>query len=338
VVDVQARRGSHVDAYCVVSVDALSASATLGPYPGGFPVLLRPFTPPFALASLLVGLAATAQTAPAGRSIVLTGKAGESPLIYLAPGIVTAILLGAPILRESVQVEGRARFAVFEVSDQGVTLSPAVALGTGERLALRVTYREGSPSSVVFLLTGQPGAADGLVNVSRPQQTIEACRLELATTHERCQALAKELEALKARLPAVSPAAVGLAGLVDLNGMTARDFGPACFEVRGELRPVACRGLGGTTWSVVVLDVSNTGAEPWAPAWAEVTPAAGGEPRRALAVLSGQATILPGGTVSVAVEVEMPVREPGEWLLAPYALRVCDAAGSRCLFVPQIRL
>jgi uncharacterized protein (TIGR02268 family) len=259
-------------------------------------------------------------------------------LIYLAPGTVTAILLGAQIVRESVQVEGRAHFAVFEVSDQGVTLSPAVALGTGERLALRVTYREGSPSSVVFLLTGQPGAADGLVNVSRPQQTIEACRVELSATRERCEAQAKELEELKARLPAVNPAAVALAGFVDLKGMTARDFGPACFEVRGELRPVACRGLGGTTWSVVVLEVSNTGGEPWAPAWAEVTPAAGGEPRRARAVLSGQATILPGGTVSVAVEVEMPARKPSEWLLALHALRVCNADGSRCLFVPQVRL
>jgi uncharacterized protein (TIGR02268 family) len=259
-------------------------------------------------------------------------------LIYLAPGTVTAILLGAPILRESVQVEGRARFAVFEVSDQGVTLSPAVALGTGERLALRVTYREGSPSSVVFLLTGQPGAADGLVNVRRPQQTIEACREELAATRERCDAQAKELEELKARPPAVSPATVALAGFVDLKGMTAQDFREECFKVRGELRPVACRGLGGTTWSVVVLEVSNTGAEPWAPAWAEVTPPAGGEPRRARAVLSGQATIPPGGSVSVAIEVEMPARKQSEWLLALHALRVCDAAGSRCLFVPQVML
>jgi uncharacterized protein (TIGR02268 family) len=312
--------------------------AKVGAYLGGPSIQLQPLFPPFALASLLVGLAATAQAAPAGRSVVLTGKAGESPLIYLAPGTVTAILLGAPILRESVQVEGRARFAVFEVSDQGVTLSPAMALGTGERLALRVTYREGSPSSVVFLLTGQAGTADGLVNVSRPPQTVEACRVELAATRERCEAQAKELEELKARHPAVSPAAVALAGVVDLNGMRGENFGLFCFEVRGELRPVKCRGLGASTWSVVVLEVSNTGAEPWAPAWAEVTSAAGGEPRRARAVLSGQAAIPPGGSVSVAVEVEMPAREPGEWLSAVHALRVCNGDGSRCLSAPQLKL
>ncbi|WP_224250286.1 DUF2381 family protein [Hyalangium gracile] len=300
--------------------------------------MFRPFTPSFALASLLVGLTATVQAAPAGRSVVLTGKAGESPVLYVAPGTVTVILLGAPILRESVQVEGRARFAVFEVGDAGVTLSPAVALGTGERLALRVTYREGSPASVVFLLTGQPGTADGLVNVSRPPQTVEACRVELSATRERCEAQAKELEALKARPAALSPAAVALAGFVTKKGMRGAEFERACLKTRGEeLRPARCWGLGGTTWSVVVLEVSNTGGEPWAPEWAEVTPA-GGEPRRARAVLSGQVTIPPGGVVSVAVEVEMPAREWEAWLRAQHAMRVCNGDGSRCLSIPEVTL
>ena len=301
--------------------------------------MFQPFAPSFALASLLVGLTATAQPAPAGRSVVLTGKAGESPLISIAPGTVTALLLGARIVRESVQVEGRARFAVFVVGDEGVTLSPAVALAPGERLALRVTYQEGSPASVVFLLTGQPGAADGVVNVSRPQQTFEACRVELSTTRERCEAQAKELEALKARPAALSPAAVALAGFVNEKGMRGKSFKRECREaLGGELRPVVCWGLGGATWSVVVLEVSNTGEEPWAPAWAEVTPA-GGEPRRARALLTGQATLPPGGVVSVAVEVEMPKREkPKEWLEAPHTVRVCDGDGGRCLSVPKVKL
>ncbi len=301
--------------------------------------MLRPFTPHFALASLLVGLTATAQAAPAGRSLVLTGKAGEFPLIYLAPSVVTMIRLDARIIPESVQVEGRAWFAVVEVGEQSVTLSPAVTLGPGERLALRVTYREGSPASVVFLLTGQPGTADGLVNVSRPQQTFEACRVELSATRERCEAQAKELEALKARPAALSPAAVALASFVNDKGMRGEGFNKGCYATRGgELRPVLCWGLGGETWSVVVLEVSNTGGEPWAPEWAEVTPK-GGEPRRARAVLSAQATIPPGGVVSMAVEVEMPAREePGEWLRAPHTVRVCNGDGSRCLSVPQVTL
>ncbi|HZI10187.1 MAG TPA: DUF2381 family protein, partial [Myxococcus sp.] len=41
--------------------------------------------------------------------------------------------------------------------------------------------RYGFPSTVVLLLTGQPGTVDVVVNVRRPQQTVEACRVELST-------------------------------------------------------------------------------------------------------------------------------------------------------------
>ena len=91
--------------------------------------MLQTRSAPFALASLLVGLAAMALAAPAGRSVVLTGKAGESPVIYLAPDAPTLILLDAPIVREPVQVEVRARFAVVDVGDRTVTLAPSVASG-----------------------------------------------------------------------------------------------------------------------------------------------------------------------------------------------------------------
>ena len=143
---------------------------------------------------------------------MLTGKAGESPLIYLAPGTFTLILLDAPIVRESVQVEGRARFARVDPGDQSITLEPSVPLGPAERLALRFTYREGFPASVVFLLTGQPGVVDGVVNVSRPQQTVEACRVELSATRERCEAQSKELEELKSTAPSGEPGRRGARG------------------------------------------------------------------------------------------------------------------------------
>jgi hypothetical protein len=56
-------------------------------------------------------------------------------------------------------------------------------------------------------------------------------------------------------------------------------------------------------------------------------------------VLSGQATIPPGGVVSVAVEVEMPARKkPEAWLAALHTVRVCNGDGSRCLSVPQVTL
>ena len=304
--------------------------------------MLQPFAPLPAIATLLMGLAAMAQATPAGRaaprSIVLTGKAGESPLIHLAPGSVTLLLLDAPIVREAVEVEGRARFAVVDVGDRTLTLSPAVALGPEERLALRVTYREGFPASAVFLLSGPVGAVDEVVNVSRPRQTGEACLAELAATRERCETRGRELEALKARPSTVSPAAMPLAGFVDQTGLRGKPFTTGCTDPSGEVRPFHCWGLGGATWSVVVLDVRNTGDEPWAPAWAEVRPTNGGDPRRARAVLSAPATFLPGSSGRVAVELEMPARHSREWLSALHTLRVCDREGNRCLFAPQVGL
>ena len=304
--------------------------------------MLQPIAPSFALAGLLVSLTATAQATPPGRaaprSIVLTGHAGEAPLLSLAPGTVTVLLFDAPLVRESVEVEGRDRFAAVVVGDLTLTLSPAVALGPTERLALRITYREGFPASAVFLLTGKPGEVDEVVSVSRPQQPGEACRLELAATHERCEALRQELEALKARPPLRSPAAVALAGVVDDQGLLWRRLQVVALKPHDGLLTEMSEGLGATTWSVVVLQVRNTDGAPWTPAWAEVIPVAGGAPRRARAVLSEQAILPPGASMKVAVEVEMPWRMPNTWLSAPHALRVCNGDGSQCLSVPQVSL
>ena len=204
-----------------------------------------------ALASLLVGLAATAQAAPAGgaapRSVVLTGKAGEAPLLYLSPDVPTFILLDAPIVRESVQVEGRARFARVDPGDQGITLALAVPLGPTERLALRFTYREGSPQSVVFLLTGQPGTVDTVVNVSRPQQTVEACRVELSATRERCEAQSQGTGGVEGSAPSGEPGSRGARGARGRGGHEGwRTSWKRARHVAGELarRPVqGARGV-----------------------------------------------------------------------------------------------
>lgn len=305
--------------------------------------MLQPCFRALVLAALLAGLTASAQPGPASRagprSIVLTGKAGEAPVLYLAPGSVTSVLLDGPIVRESVEVENRAHFALVDPGDQVITLALRAPLGRGERLALRFAYREGSPRSVVLLMTQRPGEVDEVVNVSRPPQALEACHAALAGVQERCEAQARELEALKARPPALSPAAVALSGLVNDEGLKSERFWKGCAGAGGELRaPDECWVLGGIAWSVVVLEVSNTGQTPWEPAWAEVTPLEGGEPRRARVVLSRQATLSPGETVSVAIEVEMPSRERPARLKATHALRVCDASGSRCLSLSQVNL
>jgi uncharacterized protein (TIGR02268 family) len=297
--------------------------------------LLRTFLSPLALASLLVGFTSASQAAP--RSVVLTGRADESTLIYLARGSVTGIFLSAPIVRESVEVEGRARFAVVDVGDQSISLVPAVQLRPDERLALRVTFREGFPSHAVFFLTGHTSEPDSMVSVSRPQQPVAACQVEVSATRERCEAQRREAEELSARPMSASPASVALAGLEHMEGVRGQEV-KECRRVNGEFRAARCKVFAASTWAVVVLEVSNKGTEPWVPAWAVFTHLAGGESRRARTLLAMQAGIPPGGAAGVSVEVELPTREPGEWLRAPHSLRVCDAAGSRCLFLPVTAL
>ncbi|HEX8705341.1 MAG TPA: DUF2381 family protein [Myxococcaceae bacterium] len=302
--------------------------------------MFQPSNSSLALTLVLASLAATAaQGAAARRAIVLTGTPGEAPVLYLAPDIETFVLLDASIERQSVEVEGRARFARVDPSEQGITLVLRTPLLPGEQLALRFSYREGSPRSAVFLLTGKPGVVDEVVHVRRPPQAVEQCRVELAATHERCEAQARELEALKARLPVPSPAAVALSDIVGPKGMKGWLLKVDCIRDSGGFRAEQCWALGAETWSVVVVVVSNTGTEPWVPAWAEVMPEAGGEPRRARTVLSTQASLLPGMTASVAIEVEMSERtNEKHWLTVLHSVRVCDAAGDRCVSVPRVKL
>jgi uncharacterized protein (TIGR02268 family) len=293
-----------------------------------------------ALALFLLILAATAaQGAAAKRSVMLTGTAGEPPVLYLAPDTVTSILLDAPIDQESVQVDSRARFSRVDPSKLGITLVLRTPLMPNEQLALRFTYQEGSPRDAVLLLTGKPGVVDEVVNVRRPPQAVETCREELTATRERCEAQARELEEWKTRSPAPNLAAMALAGLVGHKGVRGKFFGRARHEESSGLRAGDCRALGAETWSVVVVKVSSTGSEPWVPAWAEVTPEAGGAPRRARRVLSTQTPLPPGGTVTVAIEVEMPERiEEKRWLTVPHTVRVCDETGSRCVSLPMVNL
>ncbi|HLL05245.1 MAG TPA: DUF2381 family protein [Myxococcaceae bacterium] len=317
-------------------------SGSVGDYLGGPAILFQPCFPPWTRVCLLVCLASTAGATPAAlappRPVVLTGKPGEAPLIHLAPGSFTLIILDAPIVRESVQVEGHDRFARVDPSDQGITLALAGPLKPTERLALRFTYREGFPSSALLLLTGRLEQPDIMVSVSRPPQTIEACQVELTSQRERCEAQRKELDELKARPATLDPAVVGLTEWGDMTKLRVLDLETPCLRALGELRVSQCRGFETATWIVAVFEVTNSGSAPWAPAWAELTPMAGGPPRRAHQVLSRQASIAPGGTVGVSVEVRLPTRSKEKRIKELHMLRVCDAAGSRCLSMHGVEL
>jgi uncharacterized protein (TIGR02268 family) len=295
----------------------------------------------FTLASLLIGAAAAAQSASlkraAPRTVVITVGTAKPHDIRVAPGFLTTLLLDAPIERLAVEVEGRDRFSVMDAGDQLIGLMPESPLGPEESLTLRARYRAGSPEFVEFRLIAAPAEVDTVVTVNRPQEPTEACQAELLAARQRCEAQEQELEQLKAWLPATSPAALGLAGLVDKDGVKVeRDPD----KVAG-LRPLKSTGLTrmrAAEWAVVVLHaVRNSGQGPWAPTWAEFTPMAGGPPRKARALLPLRVAIAPGEEVRMAIEVEMPQRDRREWLNERYSLTLCDGA-RHCLTIQDLKL
>jgi uncharacterized protein (TIGR02268 family) len=295
----------------------------------------------FTLASLLTGVAAAAQPASlkraAPRTVVITGQPGKPHDIRVAPGVLTTLLLDAPIERLSVKVEGRERFSVMDAGDQLIALMPESPLSPEESLTLRARYRAGSPEFAEFRLIAASAEVDTVVTVNRPQPPAEACQAELFAARQRCEAQEQELKQLKAWLPAASPAALGLAELVDEGGVKVeRDP-----DKMTGLRPLESEGLTrmrAAEWAVVVLHkVRNSGQEPWTPTWAEFTPMAGGPPRKARALLPLRVAIAPGEQVRMAIEVEMPRRDKREWLNERYSLTLCDGA-RHCLTVQDLKL
>ena len=301
---------------------------------------LRP-PPILALASLLIGVASAAQPASlkraAPRTVVITGQNGKLHDIRVAPGFLTSLLLDASIERQSVKVEGREDFSVVDAGDQLIGLMPRFTLGTGESRTLRVRYLAGSPQLLELRLIADPAEVDTVVTVSRPLPPAEVCQAELLSARHRCQSQEQELERLKAQLPAASPAALGLAGLVDGDGVRV-ELAQGHVTGLGPRRNLVSTWMRAADWAVVVLHgVENQGQEPWVPAWAEFTPMAGGPPRRARALLPLQVVIAPGEQASMAVEVEMPRRVWSEWLNEHYSLTLCDEAG-HCLATQNLKL
>ncbi len=76
----------------------------------------------------------------------------------MAANTLTLFRFGATIDRNSVEVEGRTtRFRVVDVGDQTLILEPSVEPGSGEKLKVRVRYKDGAtPAYATFFLVSHP--------------------------------------------------------------------------------------------------------------------------------------------------------------------------------------
>ncbi|NOK16452.1 DUF2381 family protein [Corallococcus carmarthensis] len=290
---------------------------------------------------MLLFTAAQAQSASSVRERrdrrVVLPRPGEPVLeVQVAAGILTTLVLDSALDRNSVELEGRARFQFVDVGERSINLKPTMELGAGERLMLRVRFTDGaSPEHAVFALVSRPSEVDSHVEVSRRPLSPEALQAELSEVRAQLAAKEAELAALRARGDASSPAALALAGLLDADGVSARriDRQPEK-EMQSSLRVMDGFSFRATAWAVVSLNVKNYGKAPWTPTEARLTRSTGGAQVPVLGVRLKQPQIGPGEVGTVVVETEEAAWPAGTL----FRLELVDATGARPLLVPRVAL
>ncbi|MFL5354429.1 DUF2381 family protein [Archangium sp.] len=283
------------------------------------------------LVLLLTGRAAAAQSQPPAREqqqrqVVVPNNPDEPvPEVRVAASTLTLFRFGASIDRASVEVEGRTtRFKLVDVGDRTLVLEMAVEPGPGEKLIVRVRYKDGaSPAYATFALVSHPSLVDKEVEVVRRPRSVEALEAALA-----------DRDAQLAALRAVNgPAGLVFSGRLTLRGVWARRIEKIA-SARDGLRVTDGGGYRAESWALVVVHVRNLpGQKPWEPGEARLT-LADGTPVKVASVDMNRARLEPGEEGLVAVETETPF-----WMVgALLSMELLDKSGSRRLPVAQVRL
>jgi uncharacterized protein (TIGR02268 family) len=167
--------------------------------------MLQPVTPARALVLLLVVTAAEAQPAR-GRTVTVAARHGEPlPEVWVAAGSTAAIVLDAPVDKESVQLDtppGASRIRVLAVGERSVHFEALMTPGEKERWGLRVRYADGArPEWAAFALVAHPGGeVDMRVDAVRPRLAVEPCQEQRGAVQARCESARAEVWALADRL------------------------------------------------------------------------------------------------------------------------------------------
>jgi uncharacterized protein (TIGR02268 family) len=248
------------------------------------------------------------------------------PEVRVAANTLILFRFDASIDRASVEVEGRTtRFRLVDVGDRTLILELAVEPGSGERLVVRVRYKDGaSPAYATFALVSHPMLVDKEVEVVRRPRTVEALEATLA-----------EKDAQIAALRSVSgPAGLVFSGRLDLAGVRARRIATVFSGAQSGLRVVDVEGYRANTWALAAVRVRNLpGQKPWVPGAAQLT-RADSTPVKVLSVDLNKVQLEPGEVGIVAVETEAPFWTAGEVL----RLELMDKSGSRRLSPVDVEL
>ena len=272
------------------------------------------------VAPLLVASSAAAQPSPPARQRQdrHLGLSAEQPLseVRVAVGNLTTLVFNALLEPDSLEVD-RSRFKLVDVGERSLTLEPATELGPGERLVVKVRFKDrAAPAQVIIILVSHPSEMDGKVEVERRVSTPEALRLALSQKEA-------ELEQLKAQCAADSPLKP-----VRSEGLPA---GIAPLHTGPKRAPVDASGLQvERTWNyrdkastVLTIQVLNPpGHGPWVLGQARLT-GPEGEPVPVLKVWMTPSQLAPGQRGRVTLETRT--------FLETYRVELMDPSGQRRL-------
>ena len=245
----------------------------------------------------------------------------------MATNTLTLFRFDASIDRASLEVEGRTtRFRLVDVGDRTLILEMAAEPGDGEKLGVRVRYKDGAtPAYATFVLVSHPTLVDKEVEVVRRPRTVEA--LEARVAHMEAELVALKAQCAQSGLPNLA-----FSGLLDSTDVRAKPFwGKAAPGYRGSLEPGEGIGYRATRWAMVVVSIRNLPGQPaWAPGTARLTSTTG-TPVKVLSVHLEKPRLLAGESALAAVLVEPPAS--GEGL---FQLELVDAEGGRLFPITKI--
>ncbi|WP_095984760.1 DUF2381 family protein [Cystobacter fuscus] len=263
------------------------------------------------------------------RQVVVPGPGEPVPEVRVAANTLTLFRFGTPIDRASVEVEGRTtRFKLVDPGEYILALEPSVEPAAGERLILRVRYKDGgTPAHATLALVSHPTLVDKEVEVVRRPRTVEG--LEARLSHVEA-----ELAALKGQCAQSGLPSLAFSGLLDSKDVRAKPFwGSAAPGYKGGLEPGRGTGYRATLWAMVTVRVRNLPGQPvWAPGAARLTSTKGSSVK-VLSVHMEKPQLQPGESALVAVLVEPPASTEGL-----FQLELVDAGGGRLLPITAVKL
>jgi uncharacterized protein (TIGR02268 family) len=241
-----------------------------------------------------------------------------APEVRVAVGNLTTLVFNAPLDRDTLEVD-RTRFKLADMGEHSLNLEPATELGSGERLVVKVRFKDRAlPSQAIIALVSHAIEMDGRVEVDRRANTPEALLAALAQKEA-------ELEELTTRCSGSGPVGLMLAGWLN------EASGPVTLVTEGRyveshgLRVQGALGFKGQSSALLGVPLRNLPSQkPLALGQVRITDATGA-PVKVLTVQLKPEHVAPGEEGLVVVEAQTPPWKADK----PFTVELVGVSGQR---------